>query len=341
VDAAREGNAPTGAVAGMPLVSVIVPLYNKAPYVLRALESVAAQTVEDLEVIVVDDGSTDGGDEIASRFPDSRFRLIRQANAGPGAARNRGLREAGAPYVGFLDADDRWLPQFLAENVSILERHPTAAAVCCGWYEDPGGAFPPKWWRDCHTDEALVTLSPRTRVDDLVGMIAYTNPSTILGRTQSVARWGGFYEAGSRYGEDATLYLKMFLNEPFYFHPRQLAAMDVEASELCRNYRTVRPIEPFLLDESIVVDVCPPPLLPLLRQFLKARACKTASVLGYWGEWRRANELARRFIRARDWQTPLFALAVLSSSPLVMPIGWAARSLARRGAPAPRDSLQT
>ena len=206
----------------MPLVSVIVPLYNKAPYVLRALESVAAQTVEDLEVIAVDDGSTDGGDEIVSRFPDSRFRLIRQPNAGPGAARNRGLREARAPYVGFLDADDRWLPQFLAENVSILERYPTAAAVCCGWHEDPGGAFPAKWWRDCHTDEALVTLSPRTRVEDLVGMIAYTNPSTILARTQSVARWGGFYEAGSRYGEDATLYLKMFLNEPFYFHPRQL-----------------------------------------------------------------------------------------------------------------------
>lgn len=325
----------------MPLVSVIVPLYDKASYVLRSLASVAAQTVEDFEVIVVDDGSTDGGGSVVAGISDSRFRLIRQANAGPGAARNRGLREARAPYTAFLDADDTWSPNFLSENVSILERYPTAAAVCCGWYEQPGGAFPAKWWRDCHTDEGLVAISPGTRTENLVGMIAYTNPSTMLTRTQSVRRWGGFYEAGSRYGEDATLWLKMFLNEPFYFHPRQLATMDVQASELCRNYRRVRPIEPFLLDERILLEVCPPPLIPVLRRFLKARACKTASVLGFWGEWRRANELARRFISPRDWQTPLFALAVLSSSPFVTPIGWAARSLALRGAPARRDSLHT
>jgi glycosyltransferase involved in cell wall biosynthesis len=323
----------------MPLVSVVVPLYNKARYVLRSLESVAAQAVEDFEVIVVDDGSTDGGGDIVAGIPDSRFRLIRQANAGPGAARNRGLREARAPYVAFLDADDRWLPNFLSENVSILERHRSAAAVNCGWYEYPGDAFPAKWWRDCHIEEGLVTISPGTNADHLVGMIAYTNPSTMLARSESVRRWGGFYEAGCRYGEDATLYTKMFLNEPFYFHARQLATMDVQASELCRNYSSVRPVEPFLLDESILVDVCPQPLRMVLGQFLKVRACKTASVLGFWGEWRRANELARRFISPRDWQTPLFALAVLSSSPLVMPIGWAARSLARRGAPAPGDSL--
>ncbi|HEY4433327.1 MAG TPA: glycosyltransferase family A protein, partial [Candidatus Cybelea sp.] len=156
----------------MPLVSVVVPLYNKARYVMRALQSVATQNVEDFEVIIVDDGSTDGGDEIAAGMPDPRFRLLRQANAGPGSARNRGLQEASGEFVGFLDADDRWLPHFLSENVAILERHPRAAAVCCGWREDPGGTFPSKWWRDCHTNEGLVALSPSTRVNDIVGMIA-------------------------------------------------------------------------------------------------------------------------------------------------------------------------
>lgn len=317
----------------MPVVSVVVPLYNKAAYIGRALESLAAQTIKDFEVIVVDDGSTDGGPDVVSAISDPRYRLIRQANAGPGAARNRGLREVRAPYVGFLDADDRWMPDFLAENVEILEQHSTAAAVSCGWYEDPGGIFPPRWWRDCNTAEGLVAITPQTQTRDLVGMIAYTNPSTLLARTQSARRWGGFYEEGCRYGEDATLFLKMFLNEPFYFHPRQLARMDVEASELCRNYRTARPVEPFLLDERIVIDACPQPLRGVLDNFLKARACKTASVLGYWGEWRRANEIARRFITPRDWKTPLFALAMLSASPLVTPIGWAARSLNRRVAP--------
>jgi glycosyltransferase involved in cell wall biosynthesis len=316
----------------MPLASVVVPLYNKAPYVRRTLESVAGQTLEDLEVIVVDDGSTDGSAEAVAAFTDSRFRLVRQSNAGPGAARNRGLAEVTAPYVAFLDADDCWLPHFLSENVSILEMHRSAAAVSCGWYEDPGGAFPARWWRECHVAEGIVAISPRTRARDLVGMIAYTNPSTILARSESVRRWGGFYEAGCRYGEDATLFLKMLLNEPFYFHRRQLARMDVQASQLCRNYRSMRPVEPFLLDDGIVRAVCPPPLRALLREFLKARACKTASVLGFWGEWRGANEIVRRFISPRDWQTPLFPVAVLSASPLVMPIGWVARSFTRLAA---------
>ena len=67
-------------------VSIVIPLYNKAPYILRALDSVTGQIFKDFEVIVVDDGSTDGGGGIVERYPDPRFRLVQQANAGPGAA---------------------------------------------------------------------------------------------------------------------------------------------------------------------------------------------------------------------------------------------------------------
>src|SRR5687767_12772807 len=95
-------------------VSVIVPLYNKGPYVRRMLDSISAQTFSDFELIVVDDGSTDDGPVQVDRHPDRRIRMVRQANAGPGAARNRGISEASGELIAFLDADDEWLREYLA-----------------------------------------------------------------------------------------------------------------------------------------------------------------------------------------------------------------------------------
>ena len=103
-------------------VSVVVPLYNKIRYIGRCLESILQQTYWDLEVIVVDDGSTDGGEEYVRNCPDLRVRLIRQANACPGAARNRGVREARGEFIAMLDADDAWEPNYVAESVGQLDR---------------------------------------------------------------------------------------------------------------------------------------------------------------------------------------------------------------------------
>jgi glycosyltransferase involved in cell wall biosynthesis len=314
----------------MPRVSIVVPLYNKAPYVLRSLESIAAQTVTDLDVIVVDDGSTDGGADLVANFSDPRFRLIRQANAGPGAARNRGLVETCAPYVAFLDADDCWLPNFIEENLTLFERHPAAAAVSSGWLDPRNGASRREAWIARGVEEGLVALTPDTAPQRLFTMLGYMNPSTVLARSASIRRWGGFYERHCLYGEDTTLWLKTFLNEPFVFTLRVFTKIDVEASQLCRNYTRARPIEPFLLDPSILRDACPQTLRPLLERLLKIFACKTAAVLGFWGEWRQARQLVWRFISPSDWRTPLFPTAMLSSSPLVTPVAWLARSFVKR-----------
>ena len=108
------------------LVSVIIPTYNRPDYVERAIESVRAQTFRDWELIVVDDGSA--AETCAVLKPlalqDKRIRVLRIANCGTAAARNRGLEKASGKYVAFLDDDDEWLPEMLEVEVGFIESHP-------------------------------------------------------------------------------------------------------------------------------------------------------------------------------------------------------------------------
>jgi glycosyltransferase involved in cell wall biosynthesis len=114
---------------GRALVSVVIPCYNQAHFLSEAIESVLCQGYTNVEVVVVDDGSTDNASEVASRYERAGVRLIRQENRGRSAARNRGLDEAQGKYVVFLDSDDRLLPEALEVGVKDLEAHPACAFV--------------------------------------------------------------------------------------------------------------------------------------------------------------------------------------------------------------------
>ena len=110
------------------MISIVIPLYNKVNTIARALDTVFAQTYQDFEVLVVDDGSTDDSAIVVERYADPRIRLIRQANAGVSAARNKGIEEANGEYVAFLDADDEWMPEFLEEIVALQQEFPACKA---------------------------------------------------------------------------------------------------------------------------------------------------------------------------------------------------------------------
>jgi glycosyltransferase involved in cell wall biosynthesis len=105
-----------------PLVSVIIPAFNGMRYIGDAIRSVLDQDYRPIEVIVVDDGSSDGTGEVVARF--SEVRCLQQENRGPGAARNLGIRESRGPILAFLDQDDEWLPGKLRAQVAALDRDP-------------------------------------------------------------------------------------------------------------------------------------------------------------------------------------------------------------------------
>jgi glycosyltransferase involved in cell wall biosynthesis len=110
-----------------PRFSVIIPCYNCSATIVETLQSAAAQTIKDIEIIVIDDGSTDESAEMVAQFArtDPRLRLIRQANAGVSASRNRGMQEARGRFIAFLDSDDLWDPRYLETHLQRFEKDPS------------------------------------------------------------------------------------------------------------------------------------------------------------------------------------------------------------------------
>ena len=115
------------------MISVVIPLYNKEKQIAHTLQSVFAQTFQNFEIVIVDDGSTDNSVEEVEKFTDSRIRLIRQANAGVAAARNRGIEEAQGELIAFLDADDEWKPEYLATQYHLYQKYPECSVYACNY----------------------------------------------------------------------------------------------------------------------------------------------------------------------------------------------------------------
>jgi glycosyltransferase involved in cell wall biosynthesis len=142
-------------------ISLIIPIYNGAQHLPAALASARAQTRPPDEIIVVDDGSTDDSAALARAQPD--VRLLTQANAGPGAARNAGLAAAQGGLLAFLDQDDEWLPEKLARQLDCLQAHPEVMYVLCHqhWYLEPGQP-PPAWVRPERLEASQTGFAPST-----------------------------------------------------------------------------------------------------------------------------------------------------------------------------------
>lgn len=301
-------------------VSVVVPLYNKAQYLKRCLQSICAQTFSEFELIVVDDGSTDAGGHIARTLGDARIRVIQQQNAGPGAARNRGLAEVQGEYVAFLDADDEWLPDYLSRAVLALDAHPTAASTTSQYREYPATKDIQELWRNRGITEGLHRVTEDTDPAFLMYAVAYMHPCTTLARVAALQELSGFYDKDRcLYAEDAFLFLQVALRHHVHFSLEPLTLIYRDAAQLSGNLAACRPMEPFLAHPELVQAGCPPALRRLLQQFLAARAFKTACVFGVWGNWREARRVRRQYWGAGSWKLP-YSMASLICATAVGPL---------------------
>lgn len=200
----EDTEASAGASRGCCRVSVLMAVYNAASYITVAINSVLAQTLSEFELVVIDDGSTDGSGEIVARFAERDIRLVvhQQENRGIGAATNEGLRLARGEYVAILDSDDVMLPERLSVQARYLDEHREIAAVGSQWYMmSPAGGMV---GLDRHaTDpERLAVL--------MFGFFAMHHP-TIMARREALIACGGYDSTIRRGCMDYGLFMKMLL----------------------------------------------------------------------------------------------------------------------------------
>jgi hypothetical protein len=290
-----------------PPVTVVIPLYNKAKWVGRAVDSVLRQTWPHFELAVVDDGSADDGPEIVERYGDARLTVIRQANQGPGAARNNGWRQGSGAIVAFLDADDYWEPGFLEWGINTLREHPEVGACTSACRELNGNGAPTDSsgaWRKLDIPNGVLRITPETSLRRFRSVLTHMFPVSTIVRRDVLERFGGFYDADRcTYGEDSFLWLRVLLNYTVYLSAEPRVVVDRTASSLSTlDTLETRSLEPVLASPEEIRRVCPPQLRELLSTLMADKALKRCCTLGAVGKWREAARLRSQFVVPGAWR---------------------------------------
>lgn len=192
-----------------PSFSIVMPAFNAARTVVDAARSALGQTRRDLELIIIDDGSADQTPELISELAsrDARVRVLRQANAGASAARNAGIEVAGGRYVGFLDSDDLWMPDYVEVMSRTLDDAPDAGfAYCDAWaLDDLNGRIRKVTWQQ-HYAAPLPEANREQILAALVDTNFVMNSTTC--RAEALAAVGGF-DSSLRGAEDWELWIRI------------------------------------------------------------------------------------------------------------------------------------
>lgn len=272
------------------MISVVIPLYNKEKQIAATLRSVLQQTYRDFEIVIIDDGSTDGSAAAVRAVCDPRIRLIRQENAGASAARNRGIAEARYGFIAFLDADDRWKPDYLQTQHDLAKKYPQCSVFACNYeFVQEDGTVRPAVIRKLPFDGEDGVL------DNYFEVASCSHPPicsiSIMVRKEAIESIGGF-PVGIRSGEDLLTWARLACKYRIAYTRKKLALFISSPSGCGESKVSLR------LDKGDSV------LLELLDLANQNRGSKD-DLLPYINRWRKIQTVilleAEKYQRARKY----------------------------------------
>lgn len=280
-----------------PLVSVIIPVYNVAPFLREALDSVIGQTYKNLEIIIIDDGSTDGSSQICDEYSsDSRIRVIHQEHRGVSIARNVGLDRMTGEYVGFLDSDDAFHLDFITVMVETIEREKTDIVVCQYTSHHTLGKMNPL---EDNELAPLLKQGRHNRVDSLRAPVDGRLNYAVWNKLYRANLWKGIRFTERHVYEDVDTTLRILdscesifmLIRPLYMHRRHPGSItQTQTMDNVRDYM----IACISLESFVSAHT---PDVFSLRQLTKIRHDRTKSMMTQYAKTREDKEFSEELRR--------------------------------------------
>lgn len=296
-----------------PAISVVMPLYNKGEYVEQAVASVLASGSHILEVVVIDDGSSDDGPDRVRRMADPRIRLICQANGGVSAARNRGIGEARGDFIAFLDADDYWTPEYIPRIVDLIGTYPN-----CGMYATGYFSFDENGHKEMPSEHMLRSGGKAQLVARFFEMWARGNiffTCSVVIPKKVFFEYGIFFPVNESLGEDQDVWFRIAEQLPVSYCPRPLVAYRVGAFPSLSKAETANELPPFVrrLKERYDARQIPAHHRKGVSRLLGMHQLTLASKFLKMSSWTRTVSLLfdRLSIQAPRFWLKIFLIAVL------------------------------
>ncbi len=280
------------------MISIVIPLYNKEKQVAHTLQSVFDQTFQDFEIVIVDDGSTDGSVAEVEKFAERRIRLIHQQNAGVSAARNRGVEAAKGELVAFLDADDEWKPEYLATQYHLYLKYPKSSVYACNYeFRNPEGVV------TSTTIRKLAFTSKDGLLSNYFEVASCSYPplwtSAVMVKKQAIQDVGGF-PVGIKSGEDLLTWARLAVRGPIAYSKRVQAVYR-------QGYSNPRPPEERdFVGEQLEILFNEVPATPGLKHYVafwyKMRMCRCLA----HRMWKRAVKAFVKSLRYNPLQGKIY-----------------------------------